>query len=110
MLVVDERDEMERINQAVGGVACNDVDFFIHERAVDEAQVHHTGLRGEMQAVELAPAFEAVRALKEFVSETGTHLGGERDDVASVTELEPLGVLAADDHRESVLEAERLGD
>ncbi len=63
-----------------------------------------------MQAVELAPAAEAVGALEEFVAEAGTHFGGVRGDVAGVAEVETLGVIAADDHGESILKAERLGD
>src|SRR5258707_7391912 len=63
-----------------------------------------------MQAVELAPAAEAVGPLEEFVAEAGAHFGGVWDDVAGVAEVEALGVFSADDHSESVLEAERLGD
>src|ERR1700682_5199937 len=63
-----------------------------------------------MQAIELAPAAEAVRTLKEFVAEAGAHLGGVRGDVAGVAEVEALGVVTANDHGEGVLETERLGD
>src|ERR1700730_7365431 len=63
-----------------------------------------------MQAVELAPAAEAVWALEEFVAEAGPHFGGVWDDVAGVSEVEALRVFAADDHGEGVLEAERLRD
>ncbi len=110
MLVIDERDQMEGVDQAVSGIAGDDVDFFVDERAVDEAEVHDAGRRGEMQPVELAPAGEAVGALEEFVAEAGAHFGGVRDDVAGVAEVEALGVFAADDHGEGVFEAKRLGD
>jgi hypothetical protein len=35
VLVVDERDEMEGVDQAVSRIAGDDVDFFVHERAID---------------------------------------------------------------------------
>src|SRR6202158_2999196 len=63
-----------------------------------------------MQSVEPAPAAEAVGALEEFVAEAGVHFESVGDEVAGVAEMEALGVFAADDHGESVLEAERLGD
>src|SRR5258707_15655740 len=62
-----------------------------------------------MQAVELAPAAEAVGPLEEFVAEAGAHFGGVWDDVAGVAEVEALGVFSAEFHSESVLEAAGLG-
>ena len=110
VFVVDQRDEVEGVDEAVGGIAGDDVDLFVDEGAVDEAEVHDAGRCGEMQAVKLAPATEAGGALEEFVAEAGAHFGSEGNDVGCVAEMEALGVFAADDHDESVLEAERLGD
>src|ERR1700687_196163 len=108
-----------------GGVALVGVDFgievshffgggFVGEigegSAIKQAEVHDAGRRGEMQSVEPAPAAEAVGALEEFVAEAGVHFESVGDEVAGVAEMEALGVFAADDHGESVLEAERLGD
>ncbi len=110
VFVVDKGGEVEGVDEAVGGIAGDDVDLFVDEGAVDEAEVHDAGRCGEMQAVKLAPATEAVGALEEFVAEAGAHFGSEGNDVGCVAEMEALGVFAADDHDESVLEAERLGD
>ena len=110
VFVVDQRDEVEGVDEAVGGIAGDDVDFIVDEGAVDEAEVHDAGRRGEMQAVKLAPATEAVGALEEFVAEAGAHFGSEGNNVGCVAEIEALGVFAADHHGESILEAERLGD
>jgi hypothetical protein len=101
---------VEDLDEAVGGIAGDDVDFFVDECAVDSAEVHDAWRGGEMQAVELAPAAETVGALEEFVAEAGAHFGGERSNVAGVAEMEALDVFGANDHGEGVFEAERLGD
>jgi len=89
---------MEGVDQAIRRIACNNVDFLVDERTVDEAKVHHTGRRGKVQAVELAPAFKAVGALEKFVAKTGAHLGSVGDDVTRVAKVQLLSVLAANDH------------
>src|SRR5712671_7547073 len=101
---------MERLNEAVGGVAGDDVDFFVDEGAVDEAEIHDAGRGGKMQTVRLAPAAKTVGALEEFVSETRAHLGGVRDDVAGVAQVQVLGVGTTNHHGEGVLKAEGLAD
>jgi hypothetical protein len=110
MIVVDERNKVEGVDESVGGIAGDDVNFLVDEGAIDQAKVHDTGRRGEMQAVESAPATKAVGTLEEFVAEAGAHFGGVGDEVAGVAEVEALGVFAADDHGESVLETEWFGD
>ncbi len=92
------------------GVAGDDVDSLVDESAIDQAEVHDAGRRREMQGVEPAPAAKAVGTLEEFVAEAGAHFRSVGDEVAGVAEMEALGVFAADDHRESVLKAERLGN
>ena len=101
---------MERVDEAIGGIAGDDVDFFVDQSAVDEAEVHDAGRCGEMQAVALAEAAVAVGALEKFVADAGAPSGSDRDDVGDFAEMELLGVGAADDHRERVFESERLGD
>jgi hypothetical protein len=63
MAIVFEGDEAEGVNEAVGGVAGNDVDLTIDEGAVDEAEIHHFGRFGEMKIVAAGEAAEAVGAL-----------------------------------------------
>ena len=60
MAVVFESDQAERINQAVGGIAGDDVDLMINEGAVDQAKIHDLGGFGEVEAVVLGEAEEAV--------------------------------------------------
>jgi hypothetical protein len=57
---------VEGVDQAVGGIAGDDVYFIVDRGAVDEAEIHHAGLGGEVEAVTLAEASAAVGALKEF--------------------------------------------
>src|SRR5712672_2584199 len=101
---------MERLNEAVGGVAGDDVDFFVDEGAVDEAEIHDAGRSGKMQTVKLAPAAKNVGALEEFVSETRAHLGDVWDDVAGVAQVQVLSVITTNDHGKGVFKAEGLGD
>ncbi len=63
-----------------------------------------------MEIVARAPAGEAVGAFGEFVADTGAPLGSYGGEVGHGAEMEALRVIAADDHRESVFEAERFGD
>lgn len=108
--VVFEGDEAEGIDEAVGGVAGDDVDLMGNESAVDQAEVHDVRLIGEMEMVAGAPAGEAVGALEEFVADANAPSWRDGGDIGGGAELEALGIVAADDHGESVLEAERLGD
>src|SRR6267378_398866 len=110
MAIVFEGDEAEGVNEAVGGVAGNDVDLAIDEGAVDEAEIHHFGRFGEMEIVAIAPAAEAVGALEEFVADAGAPFGGDGSDIGDFLQMEIFGVVAADDHGESVFKTERLGD
>ena len=108
--VVGEADEVKRIDEAVGGIAGDDVDFFIDEGAIDEAEVHDAGSFGETQAVALDEAAVAVGAFEKFVADAGAPARRDRNDVGNFGEVELFGVGAADDHRECVFESERLGD
>ena len=108
--VVSEGDEPEGVDEAVGGIAGDDVHLMIDEGAVDEAEVHDFGGFGKMKAVVFAEAGETIGALEEFIAGTGAPLGGERHDIGNFLEMEIFGVVAANDHGEGVFEAERLGD
>src|SRR6266852_8776818 len=61
-----------------------------------------------MEIVAIAQRAETVGALEEFVANAGTPFGSERRDVGNFLQMKFLRIVAADDHRESVLEAERL--
>jgi len=108
--VVFEGHEAEGVNEAVGGVTGHDVHLMIHEGAVDEAEVHDFGCSGKVEIVAVAPTTEAVGALEEFVADAGAPFGGEGRDIRDLLQVKILRVVAADDHGESVFEAEGLGD
>src|SRR5438309_10503969 len=82
----------------------------IDKGAVDEAEVHHFGRFCEMQIVAIAPAAEAVGALEKFVADADAPFRSKGRDIGNFLEMEILGVVAADDHGESVFKTERLGD
>ena len=79
--VVFEDNQMQRIDDAIGGIARDDVDFVVLQRAVNQPEVHHAGLLGEMQAVTFAPASEAVGAFEKFEAHADAPLGSEWNDV-----------------------------
>ena len=108
--IVGEADEVQRVDEAVGGIAGDDVDFFIDECAIDEAEVHHARRFSEMQTVALDEAAIAVGALEKFVADAGAPAWSDRNDVGNLTEMKLFGVGTADDHREGVFESERFGD
>ncbi len=108
--VVFEGNEAEGVDEAVGGVAGDDVDLMIDKGAIDQAEIHDAGLPGEVQGVAFGPAAEAVGALEEFVADAGAPLGGEERDVGNFLKMKFIRVVAADDHGECVFEAEGLGD
>src|SRR6266436_1937647 len=58
--VVLEGDKSKGIDEAIRGVARDDVNLMIDESAVDEAEVHDFGSSREMEIVAAAPAAEAV--------------------------------------------------
>ena len=79
--VVGEGDKAEGVDEAIGGIAGDNVDLMIEEGAVDEAEVHDFGRFGEVEIVAIAPATEAVGTLEEFVADAGAPFGGKRYDV-----------------------------
>lgn len=109
MAVVFEGEDGKSVEGAIGGIAGDDVHLMSEKRAIEEAEVHNGGSRGEMEVVAIAPAAEAVGALEEFVADAGAPLGSESGDVGGGAEMQAIGVLAADDHGEGIFKTERLG-
>src|SRR5450755_847286 len=108
--IVFEDYEVERVDDAIGGVARDDVDFMVLQGTVNEVEVHDAGLLVEVQAVTLAPALESVGALEKFEADAGAPLCSQRNNVRGALQVQTLGVVSANDHGESVFETERLGD
>ena len=81
--IVGEANEMERVDEAVGGIAGHDVYLFIDEGAIDEAEIHDAGSFSEAQAVALDEAAVAVGALEEFVPDAGAPTRGDQNDVGN---------------------------
>src|SRR5437879_10071184 len=63
-----------------------------------------------MQIVAMAPAAKSIWALEEFIADTGAPFGREWNDIGNLVKMKILGVVSANDHGESVLKAEWLGD
>ena len=103
-------DEAEGVDLAVGGISGDDIDLMIEKRAVDEAEVHGGGRRGEMQIVAMREAGVAVGAFLKLVADAGVPLWSNGDKIGDAAEVESIGVTGADDHGKSVFKAERLGD
>jgi hypothetical protein len=108
--VIFERNEMEGFEEAVGGIAGDDVHLMLDESAIEEAEVHDVGRRGEMKIVAGRPAGKAVGAFEEFVADADAPFRSDGLQVGHSAEMEAGGVLAADDHGEGVGEAERFGE
>jgi hypothetical protein len=108
--VVDKRNEAERVNEAVGGVAGDNVHLMVEEGAVNEPEIHDVGRRREAERVAITPAAEAVGALEEFIADADAPFRSEGSDVGYFLQMKALGVFGADDHGERIFEAERLGD
>jgi hypothetical protein len=108
--VIGKGDEAEGVDEAVGGIAGDDVDLMIEKGAIEKAEVHDFRRFGEAQMVAVAQGAEAVGALEEFVADADAPFGGDWSDVGEFLEMKIFGVGTANDHGEGVFEAERLGD
>src|SRR6266700_3113334 len=60
--VVGEGDKAEGVDEGVRGIAGDNVDLVIEEGAVDEAEVHHVGLPGEVEAVQTPQGARGIRS------------------------------------------------
>ena len=78
----------------------------IHQRSVKQSEIQRSRWLLETQSVGARQSGEAVGTLHELVAERRPPLGMCRE-VGNLAHAEPLRVLAADDERERVLEAER---
>src|ERR1700688_608180 len=103
--VIFQDHQMQRVDDAVGGVASHNVNFVILQSAVNQAEVHHAGLLGKMQAVSLAPSTKTVRTLQKFKTNADAPPGSDRNEVRHALQMKPLRVLAAYDHRKGVFKA-----
>src|SRR5580658_8947298 len=108
--IVAEDDQAKRGDQPVSGIACYDVHLLLLQSAIQQAQIHDARLSDEAEAVSLCPAAIAVRTLHELVPEARTPLRRVGHHVGDHTEMQAPGILAADDDRERVVEAERRAD
>lgn len=108
--VVVERNELQRVNETVRGIAGDYVDLMIDERAIEEAEVHDPGLRREVEGVAIGPAAKAVGTLEEFVAYADTEPRSDGSEVGHIPEVEAGGIVLADDHGERIGEAKRLGN
>ncbi len=105
MAVVFQDHQMQRIDDAVGGVAGYNVDFVILQRTVNQAEIHHAGLLGKMQAVALAPSTKTIGAFQKFKTNSDAPLGSDRNEVRHALKMKLLRILATYDHGEGVFES-----
>jgi hypothetical protein len=108
--VVIERNEVQRVDEAVGGVAGDDVNLMVDKRAIEEAQIHDVGRLGELQIVTTGPAGEAVGTFEKFVAHADAEFTRDRRKVGHGVKMGAIGVVSAYHHGEGVGEAERLGE
>lgn len=78
MAIVLERDQVERVDETVSGIAGNDIDLPIDECTIDKSRIHDTGSCGKVKIVAIAPAMKTVGALDELVTDSDAPLGRDR--------------------------------
>src|ERR1700692_626753 len=110
MAVIFQDHQMQRVDDAVGGVAGHNVHFVILQRAINQAEVHHAGLLAESQAVALAPSTKTIRALQKFKPNADAPLRSYRREVRHAPKMKLPRVLTAYDHRKGVFKAQWLGN
>ena len=107
--VVLEHRQVVGVDQAARRVAGDQIHLPLGERAVDQRQVHRPRRRGEVQAVASARPGIAVGALQELVAEAGAASCAPAGAASSIVcSPSRRGIVAADEDRERVLEAERI--
>ena len=82
----------------------------IEKSAIEEAEIHDVGLGSEVEIVTAAPTAKAVGVFEKFIADTGVPLGSDWGEIGHGMEMEVVGVVTADNHGESVFEAERFGE
>lgn len=110
MAIVIERNEVERVDETVGGIAGNNIDLAIDKGTINEAEVHDAGSGGEVKIIAIAPAAKTVGAFKKLIADADAPLGGDSGEIGHRAEMEAHGIIATDDHSEGVREAERLAE
>ena len=108
--VVFKDNQMQRIDDPVGGIARHDVDFMVLQRPVNQPQIHHARLLREMQAVTFAPTAEAVGAFENGKPTPTRHWGAYGTMSEVLRKMQALRIVTANDHRKGIFEAQRLGD
>jgi hypothetical protein len=108
--IVLQSDEAERINLPVGGIAGDDIHLMIKKRAVNEAEIHGGGRRGETKTVAAREPSITVRAFLEFIANAGTPFWRNGNEIRDSPQVKIVGVIRADDHGKSIFKAEWLGE
>ena len=106
--VVGERNETQRINEAVGGVAGDDVHLMVEEGAINKAEVHDARRSRESKSVAIAPAAEAVGAFEKLIADADAPSGSKRRNVREFLQMQVPGVIGTNDHGERIFKAERF--
>ena len=108
VLVVFEDEEIESRDQAIGCVACGEVDLLVFERAGEQTEVHDARRLGEAQAVSRRQSLVTVRAFHEFVAEAGAPFRGVGGRLRDGLQAEAAGIFTANLYGEGVVESECL--
>lgn len=103
--VIVERNEMQRVNETVRGIAGDYVDLMIDKGAIEEAKIHDAGLRGKAEAVTIGPAAKTVGTLEEFITDADAESRSYGGEVAHGAEVVAGGIGMAHDHGERICEA-----
>ena len=108
MAVVLEDDDVEDREEAVRRVRGHHVDVLRLERLVEEPEVHRPRAPREREGVRLLQARQAVGPVQELVADAEPPARRPPGRRAQRRDPGRARVLAADHHRERVVEAERL--
>ena len=108
--VVLEHRQIQRRDQAVGGVAGDQVNLAGLEGPGEQAEVHDSWGGGEMQTVGCGQAAVTVGPLHELVAESGAPVGGVGGGLGDGFKVQAAGVFAPDFDGEGVVETEGPAD
>ena len=108
--VVFEHRQVQSRDQAVGGVAGDQVNLAGLQGAGEQAEVHDSWRGGEVQTVGCGQAAVTVGALHELVAESGTPVGGVGGGLGDGSQVEAARVFAPDFDGEGVVETEGAAD
>src|SRR5512146_1453986 len=77
MLVIFQRKQVERGNQAIGRIASRKINLMIFESSSQQAQIHNPRLLGETKCVSGNESAIAIGTLDELIAKSGAPLGSE---------------------------------